>query len=346
MRLKTILAQQKGNIVRDHVFTVGDRTLQAIDRKIEDYQFEPRRFFFTIDPRLLGSAYPNVDILDTRRMAALSASLPDTLRPTKIFLYRLLIGGQPPNPSGPQFRLLGNPRSRRGQVYEYLREGVDYYADPSLLWIALVRPPRPQQRATRRSVSRSHQRPRHDLHRNGRYAGSLLHACARAIRESDLGSRRATRRSGVRSRDQKRVSARRPRPAPTERHAQDRDRKQRGSGETGRRYRRHLSQAFRTRAEYKQLELRSRESHLASAERSELRAEPGLARLAHDPRPVSDISLPRSRLPRTGLRLPEIRPTTPFTLRRRNTYVRRSDPKRSTTSARAIKPKEVVREEL
>ena len=140
MRLKTIAAQQKGNIVRDHVFTVGDRTLQAVDRKIEDYQFEPRRFFFTIDPRLLGNAYPNIDILDTRRMAALSASLPDTLRPTKIFLYRLLIGGQPPNPNGPQFRLLGHPRSRRGQVYEYLREGVDYYADPSLLWIALVRP--------------------------------------------------------------------------------------------------------------------------------------------------------------------------------------------------------------
>jgi len=140
MRVKTILAQQKGNIVRDRVFTVGDRTLQAIDRKIGDYQFEPRRFFFTVDPKLFGAAYPNVDILDTRRMASLSALLPDTLRPVKIFLYRLLIGGQPPNPDGPQFRLLGNPRSRRGQVYEYLREGVDYYADPSLLWIALVRP--------------------------------------------------------------------------------------------------------------------------------------------------------------------------------------------------------------
>ncbi|HMG71101.1 MAG TPA: cell surface protein SprA, partial [Gemmatimonadaceae bacterium] len=140
MRLKTIFAQQKGNIVRDRVFTIGDRTLQAIDRKIEDYQFESRRFFFTVDPRLFGAAYPNVDILDTRKMATLSASLPDTLRPTKIFLYRLLIGGQPPNPAGPQFRLIGDPRSRRGQVYEYLREGVDYYADPSLLWIALVRP--------------------------------------------------------------------------------------------------------------------------------------------------------------------------------------------------------------
>src|SRR4029078_8455647 len=90
LRLKTILAQQKGNIVRDRVFTIGDRTLQAIDRKIEAYQFEARRFFFTIDPRLFGSAYPNIDILDTRRMAALAASLPDTLRPTNILLYLLL----------------------------------------------------------------------------------------------------------------------------------------------------------------------------------------------------------------------------------------------------------------
>lgn len=140
MRLKTIAAQQKGNIIRDRVFTVGDRTLQAVDRKIEDYQFEPRRFFFIVPPKALGSAYPNIDILDTRRLASLAAGLPDTLRPTKIFLYRLVIGGQPPNPAGPQFRILGDTRSRRGQVYEYLREGIDYYADPSLLWIALVRP--------------------------------------------------------------------------------------------------------------------------------------------------------------------------------------------------------------
>ncbi|MDQ6718503.1 MAG: cell surface protein SprA [Gemmatimonadota bacterium] len=140
MRLKAIVAQQKGNVVRDRVFTVGDRTLQAIDRKIEDYQFEPRRFFFTVDPKKFGSSYPNIDILNTRRMAQLSSALPDSLRPTRILLYRLLIGGQPPNPNGPQFRLNGDPRSRRGQVYEYLREGVDYYADPSLLWIALVRP--------------------------------------------------------------------------------------------------------------------------------------------------------------------------------------------------------------
>ncbi|MEO7367548.1 MAG: cell surface protein SprA, partial [Gemmatimonadaceae bacterium] len=139
-RLRGIVAQQKGNIVSDRVFTVGDRTLSAVDRRIEDHQFEQRRFFFTVPPRALGASYPNIDILDSRRMELLARSLPDTLRPTKVFLYRLLIGGQPPNPSGPQFRILGDPLSRRGPVYERLREGVDYYVDPSQLWVALVRP--------------------------------------------------------------------------------------------------------------------------------------------------------------------------------------------------------------
>lgn len=139
-RVRGIIAQQKGNVVRDRVFTVGDRTLAAVDRRIEDYQFEPRRFFFTVPPRLFGSQYPNIDILDSRRMEQLAMSLPDTLRPTRVFLYRLLIGGQPPNPSGPQFKILGDPRSRRGPVYERLREGIDYYVDPSQLWVALVRP--------------------------------------------------------------------------------------------------------------------------------------------------------------------------------------------------------------
>jgi hypothetical protein len=139
LRIRGIIAQQKGHVIRDRTFTIGDRTLKAIDRAIEDSQFEPRRFFFTVDPELL-SGYPNVDLLDPAHMQRVAAALPDTARPSRLYLYRLLIGGQPPNPSGPQFRILGDPRSRRGPVYEYLREGVDYYADPSLLWIALVRP--------------------------------------------------------------------------------------------------------------------------------------------------------------------------------------------------------------
>ena len=139
IKLRSIIAQQKGNVVRDRVFTVGDRVVQAVDRTVEDYQFEPRRFFFTVDPKLL-TGYPNIDILNRQQMTRLAASLADTLRPTRLYVYRLLIGGQPPNPNGPQFRIIGDPRSKKGQVYEFLREGVDYYADPSRLWVALVRP--------------------------------------------------------------------------------------------------------------------------------------------------------------------------------------------------------------
>ncbi len=137
---RLIAAQQKGNVVKDQVFTVGARTSQRVERDIEDYQVEPRRFFFTVDPLRFGSAYPNVDILNARQMSQLAAALPDTVRPARVFLYRLILGGQPPNPNGPRFRLLGDDDSRRGQVYELLRENIDYYVDPSLLWFALVRP--------------------------------------------------------------------------------------------------------------------------------------------------------------------------------------------------------------
>jgi cell surface protein SprA len=73
-------------------------------------------------------------------MSGLAASLPDSIRPIHIVLYRLLIGGQPPNPNGPQFQLIGDPNSRRGQVYEVLRENIDYIVDPSQLWVKLTQP--------------------------------------------------------------------------------------------------------------------------------------------------------------------------------------------------------------
>ena len=137
--LRLVAAQQKGNIKRAEAFTLGDRTLQTTNARIEDFRFEARRFFFTIDPRQL-EGYPNIDILDTEQMIQLAAQLPDSVEPARISLYRLLLGGQPPNPNGPQFIPRGARNTNRGPVYEYLREGVDYVADPSRLWIALLRP--------------------------------------------------------------------------------------------------------------------------------------------------------------------------------------------------------------
>ena len=140
VRFSAIAAQQRGNVLRDTIYTIGGRASRIPDRTIYDYQVEARRFFFTVDPALFASRYPNIDILNSSQMAELAASLPPTQRPARVSLYRLKIGGQPPNPNGPQFLLLDDPDSRAGQVYEHLREGVDYYIDPSQLWIALVRP--------------------------------------------------------------------------------------------------------------------------------------------------------------------------------------------------------------
>jgi cell surface protein SprA len=138
MRVTGIVAQQKGHVSRDNVFTVGERTRQQVERVIEDIQVESRRFFFTIDPRQLPG-YPNIDLLNRPQLQRLAAGLPDSLRPVRLYVYRQLVGATIQNPRGPQLSVRG-ARNPARQVYEVLRENVDYYVDPSLLWIALVRP--------------------------------------------------------------------------------------------------------------------------------------------------------------------------------------------------------------
>ena len=138
--IQTIAAQQRGNVVQERRFTVGARSSQAVEREIDDYEIEPRRFFFTVDPQEFGALYPNVDILDASQMAAARSALAPERRPVRVSVYRLVLSGRPANPNGPRFRINGDPTSRRGPAYELLRENVDYYMDPSRLWLALVRP--------------------------------------------------------------------------------------------------------------------------------------------------------------------------------------------------------------
>ncbi|MEO7996395.1 MAG: cell surface protein SprA [Gemmatimonadaceae bacterium] len=133
-----VAAQQRGNVSKDRTFTMGDRTRQKQSRAIEDVGMELRRFFMTVDPRQFAG-YPNVDILNRQQMLRIAASLPDSVRPTRLLIYKQLIGATNPNPRGPQLSVRGARNSTR-QIYEVLRENVDYYVDPSQLWIALVAP--------------------------------------------------------------------------------------------------------------------------------------------------------------------------------------------------------------
>ncbi|HJU76188.1 MAG TPA: cell surface protein SprA, partial [Gemmatimonadaceae bacterium] len=143
MQLAAIAAQQKGIVVRDQIFTIGRRVSQTLEQELEDYQIEPRRFFWVVDPTIFAGAYPNIDILNRSALEQLARGLAPTQRPSRVFLYRVLLGGQPPNPNGPRFQLLDDPSAPAGLVYELLREHVDYYLDPSSLWFALVRPLNP-----------------------------------------------------------------------------------------------------------------------------------------------------------------------------------------------------------
>ena len=139
VQFKSIFAQQTSNAVPSRRFLVSaSRANQTNERDVEDRAIEPRRFFFTVDPILFGNAYPNIDILNRAQLNALRNALPDTLRPSRVLVYRVQFGTQPQNPNGPQFRLQGDP-GRGHQTYDLLREGVDYFMDQSMLWFALTR---------------------------------------------------------------------------------------------------------------------------------------------------------------------------------------------------------------
>lgn len=145
MNFRTIIAQQKGNVVKDRVFTVGDRTVQTVSREIEDYQLERRRFFWVVNPTVeFASQYPNIDVLNNAQMASLASSLAPNRRPRRVLVYRY----RPPSASGsiasdingPTAVALGARNQNPIGPYQLLQQGVDYYLDPTNLWIAMVSP--------------------------------------------------------------------------------------------------------------------------------------------------------------------------------------------------------------
>ena len=134
-----IVAQQKGNVVRGRTFTIGDRTLQPIDRTTEDRRFERLRFFFVVDPATLPG-YPAVDVLNLT-----AAPLPAAARITqaRVFRRRSTAG----RPSSAEQNLVGidavalredGPQRAGPFPWEALIENRDYYLDPSGAWFALA----------------------------------------------------------------------------------------------------------------------------------------------------------------------------------------------------------------
>ncbi|PYP72153.1 MAG: cell surface protein SprA, partial [Gemmatimonadetes bacterium] len=145
LEFRGIYAQQKGNVVRDRIYTVGATTSQSLDRDARDLDYEAGRFFFAVDPAAIPS-YPAVDVLTIDPTA-----LPDSLRVGGLQVYRV----RAITPASTGNQNLGGVRAiacgvgptravdcsgeRAGPFqWEILQLGKDYYVDPSGAWFALA----------------------------------------------------------------------------------------------------------------------------------------------------------------------------------------------------------------
>jgi len=134
-----IFAQQKGNVVRGRTFTVGNQSVQPLDRELADRDFEPLRFFFVVDPQALPD-YPAVDVL---RLDLAGLAARDRVTQARVYRRRSRLsqaGSSEQNLSGINAVARRDDSVQRAGPFpwELLLEGRDYYLDPSGLWFGLV----------------------------------------------------------------------------------------------------------------------------------------------------------------------------------------------------------------
>ncbi len=138
LQIQSIAATQKGSIVAERTYTVGGTTVQPQDREVRDLDFEPGRFFWVVDPATVPG-FPAVDVLQLT-----GATLPPTavINQGDVRVYRY----RPPSRSGINPNLGGinavaigaDTTQRVTALWELLRRDIDYYVDPSGLWLALA----------------------------------------------------------------------------------------------------------------------------------------------------------------------------------------------------------------
>jgi Motility related/secretion protein len=144
VEVRGIFAQQKGNVVKDRFYSVGEVTSQPLDREARDLDYEAGRFFFAVDPAELPG-YPAVDILALAG-TPLPAAL--TVGGLRVYRRRAVAPGSTSNQNAGGLRAVAcgvgaGPVDcavqREGPFeWEVLREGTDYYWDASGAWFALA----------------------------------------------------------------------------------------------------------------------------------------------------------------------------------------------------------------
>jgi hypothetical protein len=139
VQLQTLAATQKGSVVAERTYSIGQTTSQAQDRQARDLDFESGRFFWVVDPDSLPG-YPALDILN---LGTGASALSPTYRPGQIRVYRYRAAGGKsgvnPNLGGitALARRSDSPQQFGPVRWELLIQGTDYYLDQSGLWIVL-----------------------------------------------------------------------------------------------------------------------------------------------------------------------------------------------------------------
>jgi hypothetical protein len=125
VQLQTLAATQKGSVVAERTYTIGQTTSQTQERQVRDLDFESGRFFWVVDPDSVPG-YPAVDILELD-----PASVAATFRPTevRVYRYRASSGNSGVNPNLGGITATGrrSDTDRRLTVqWELLIQGRDY----------------------------------------------------------------------------------------------------------------------------------------------------------------------------------------------------------------------------
>ena len=149
LQMRGIYAQQKGTVVKDRIYTVGQVTNQSVSRDGRDLDYEAGRFFFAVDPARIPG-YPAVDILNLDQVG-----LPPDLRVSSLYVYRVraVAPGSTSNQNigGVRAVACGTSTARRGVQcsgagveragpfqWQILVQGRDYYVDPTGAWFAMA----------------------------------------------------------------------------------------------------------------------------------------------------------------------------------------------------------------
>ncbi len=139
LELQALAATQKGSQIAERTYNVGQTTTQPQDRDARDLDYESKRFFWIVDPTALPG-YPAIDILALGESAR-PAFAPISSSNLRVYRYRPSTrGGSNTNLGGITAIGLGADITQRVTAqWELLAPNVDYYADPSAMWVALTR---------------------------------------------------------------------------------------------------------------------------------------------------------------------------------------------------------------